>query len=72
MEIRITDWLIGLAGGYYLVPTILIFGMTVHWVLVALFCMYAYRGLKKFGRFLKKQIVVAVVKELNKQNDLNM
>ncbi|MDA1531991.1 hypothetical protein PDJ85_26985 [Bacillus cereus group sp. TH260-2LC] len=69
MEIRITDWLIGLASGYYLVPTIVIFGMTIHWVLVALCLVYAYRGLKKLGKFLWTKFVAAVVKEL--QNDNN-
>ncbi|PGP18632.1 hypothetical protein COA01_23095 [Bacillus cereus] len=72
MSIRLSDLLLGAAIGYYLVPTIVIFGMTVHWVLVALCLVYAYRGLKKLGKFLWTKLVEKIANELKKQNDLKM
>ncbi|PGP18633.1 hypothetical protein COA01_23100 [Bacillus cereus] len=70
MSTRIIDLLIGMACGFYLPPTIPVMGLNVHWVLVALCFMAAYRLLKKLGGFLIKKIVAAVVNELKKQNDL--
>ncbi|PFJ36443.1 hypothetical protein [Bacillus thuringiensis] len=70
MSTRIIDLLIGMACGFYLPPTIPVMGLNVHWVLVALCFMVAYRGLKKLGKFLWTKLVTAIANELKKQNDL--
>lgn len=69
---RIQDGLFFWACSVYLPAIFCAFGINVHWVAIAFCCIAAYRGLKKFGRFLWTKIVAAVANELKKQNDLNM
>ncbi|PEA00880.1 hypothetical protein [Bacillus cereus] len=72
MSTRIIDLLIGMACGFYLPPTVSVLGVNVHWVLVALCCMFAYRLLKKLGGFLWKKMITAIASELKKQSDLKI
>lgn len=72
MRTRITDLFIGLFAGFYLPKTVFIFGMNVHWVVVALCIIFTIHVSKKIGVFLWKKLIAAIAKELQKQNDLKM
>ena len=70
MQTRTTDLFIGLCIGYYVAPTITIMGFTVPWALVGLGISLFLPLVKKFGRFLWKNFINEIRKELNK--DLNL
>lgn len=66
MEKRILDLLIGLCVGQYLPLTFVVVGITVHWTLIGLCVTLLLITVKKLCRFLWKQLVKALKKELEK------
>ena len=68
MEMRLKDFFLGLALGYYCTPTIVLFGVTVPWVLVGLVLSYLIPLFRKLGRFLWNKFIEAVKNELMQQN----
>lgn len=69
MNIRLFDLLLGLFIGFYMTPTIVIAGFTIHWVLVGLVATVLWSVAKKLGRFLWKKLVAEMKKEMIKELD---
>ncbi|MGG0763175.1 hypothetical protein [Bacillus paramycoides] len=58
-------WLIGV----YFSPIIYIFDVKIHWALIAFCCLLVVNVSKKTWGFLWNKLIVAIAKEMNKQND---
>lgn len=72
MMTRIQDGLFGWTCSVYLPAVFCIFGINIHWVAIAFGCVAAINLSLKIWGFLWNKLIVAVAKEMNKQNDLNM
>lgn len=66
MQTRLLDLFIGSCVGFYLMPTVTVFGFTVPWALVGLGISLLFPLIKKLGRFLWGKFIQAVKIELNK------
>ena len=61
---RLQDGLLGLCFGYYVLPTVILFGVSVHWALVGLIISYTLPSLRKLGQFLWKKLLEKIAKDL--------
>lgn len=66
MQTRIFDLLLGLCLGFYLTPTITVFGVVVPWALVGLGIATLIPLFKKLGLFLWTKFIKAIKDELSK------
>lgn len=66
MQSRLLDLLIGLCIGLYITPTIVLFGIVLHWPLISLCITLLIISVKKLWWFLWKKFIQAVKNELSK------
>lgn len=70
MLTRTQDGLMWWVISVYFSPFINIFDVKIHWALIAFGCLLVINVSKKIWGFLWNKLIVAIAKEMNKQNDL--